>query len=104
MDLAKVEPNVLDLVNTIEGKGPVLPNYHDGLTVEHILLSITVVSNKESAGQFDDSCAHQVVKNLMEYHGVKSVRAEVFYQHTKIEQHVEGCQCGNCTYETVSPQ
>lgn len=68
-----------------------------GLTIEHILLSVTVVSTKESAGQFDDSAARQAQKALMEYHGVKSVNAQVLYDHTKIEQHVEGCECGKCT-------
>lgn len=77
--------------------------FEGGLTVEHILLSITIVSNKESAGQFDDSCAYQIQKNLMEYHGVKSVDAQVLYNHTKIENHPNRCECGHCTREAGHP-
>lgn len=32
--------------------------FKKGFTIEHIMLSITVVSTKDSAGQFDDSCAN----------------------------------------------
>lgn len=73
-----------------------------GLTIEHILLSVTVASTKESAGQFDDSAAYQVRKALMEYHGIKSVDAQVLYAHTKIEQHVKGCECGHCVFVNLA--
>lgn len=72
------------------------PPPHDGFTIEYVLLSVTVVSGEGSAGQFDDSCAHLVEKYLVEYHGVARVDAQVQYQHTKIEQHVKGCECGVC--------
>lgn len=70
--------------------------FESGLTVEHILLSITVVSNKESAGQFDDSAAYQVQKGLNEYHGVERVDVQVLYPHTKIVNHANQCECGIC--------
>ncbi len=78
--------------------------FENGLTVEHILLSVTIVSTKESAGQFDDSCAHAVQKTLKEYHGVKSVEAQVLYEHTKIEKHADHCKCGHCEPPSLSPQ
>lgn len=74
-----------------------LPIEPTGLTIEHILLSVTIVSNKESAGQFDDSCARIVEKNLKEYHGIERVDARVQYNHTKIEHHLIGCECHHCS-------
>ena len=70
--------------------------FENGLTIEHVLLSVTVVSNKESAGQFDDSIARIVECGLAEYHGVIRVDANVQYNHTKIEHHPNGCECGKC--------
>lgn len=70
--------------------------FETGFTVEHIMLSITVISTKESAGQFDDSCAYIVEKGLNEYHGVVRSQTEVLYKHTKIEQHPNDCTCGFC--------
>lgn len=70
--------------------------FETGFTVEHIMLSVTIVSTKESAGQFDDSCAHQVEKAMKAYHGVVQVIPEVLYKHTKIEQHPNECTCGYC--------
>lgn len=70
--------------------------FDKGLTVEHVMLSVTVVSTKESAGQFDDSIAGIVRRELMKYHGVISVLPEVLYKHTKIEQHPNECECGYC--------
>jgi hypothetical protein len=70
--------------------------FERGLTVEHILLSVTIVSTKESAGQFDDSCANQLEKAMKEYHGVQRVRADVLYNHTKIVMHSNDCECGIC--------
>jgi len=66
------------------------------MTIEHILLSITITSDETSAGQFDDSCAYRVQETMNKYHGVKSVDAEVLYKHTKIEHHVHGCSCHYC--------
>lgn len=68
-----------------------------GLNIEHILLSVTVAHGKGSCGQVDDSSAAILERELMKYHGVKSVQAEVLYQHTKIEPHVAGCECYKCT-------
>jgi len=68
-----------------------------GRLIEHIMLSISVVSDRTGALQFDDSCAHIIEKELSQYHGVKSVSAEVLYHHTKIEEHPEKCDCYFCT-------
>lgn len=70
--------------------------FERGFTVEHVLLSVTIVSTKESAGQFDDSCAHLIEKHLMDYHGVVRVEAKVHYKHTKIDMHANDCGCGIC--------
>lgn len=70
--------------------------FKNGLTVEHVLLSVTVVSTKESCGQFDDSIAHIIRKGLAEYHGVVRSMPEVLYKHTKIEMHANECECGYC--------
>lgn len=70
--------------------------FEKGFTVEHVLLSVTIVSTKESAGQFDDSCAHLIEKHLKEYHGIVRVDAQVHYKHTKIDMHSNGCECGIC--------
>lgn len=72
------------------------PAEPDGLTIEHILLSVTVVSGKDSAGQFDDSAAFLVGRELLTYHGVQCVDAKVQYDHTKIEKHLVGCECHWC--------
>jgi hypothetical protein len=77
---------------------PIEPTgFETGLTVEHILLSVTIVSTKESAGQFDDSCAHQLQKAMMTYHGVKTAHVTVFYEHGKVKQHSNTCECGHCS-------
>lgn len=73
-----------------------MPAEPAGLTIEHILLSVTVISTKESAGQFDDSAAFLVKEGLVTYHGVRHVDARVQYEHTKIEKHPLGCECGLC--------
>lgn len=70
--------------------------FDKGLTIEHVLLSVTIVSTKESCGQFDDSCSFILVRALREYHGVVRVDVEVLYQHTKIEQHPNECECDKC--------
>jgi len=71
--------------------------FEDGFTIEYVMLSVTVVSTKKSAGQFDDSIAQIVEKHLSEYHGIKSVNAKVLYNHSKIENHPNGCKCGRCS-------
>lgn len=73
-----------------------LGGFEKGLTVEHVLLSVTLVSDKTSAGQFDDSCARAVEQKLKEYRGMKRVEAKVLYNHTKIENHPDRCDCGYC--------
>lgn len=83
----------------IEDNGPTIggtQGFETGYTVEHVMLSVTIISTKESAGQFNDSCAHILQKRLMEYHGVKRVIPEVLYKHTKIENHSNECACGYC--------
>lgn len=70
--------------------------FERGLNVEHVLLSVTIVSTKEGAGQFDDTCASQLEKALRDYHGVKRVEAKVLYAHSKVEEHANDCQCGKC--------
>lgn len=72
--------------------------FENGLTIEHIMLSITVVHTNKIM-QYDDSAAGILRRELMKYHGVKSVNPEVFYDHTKIEKHSEGCECGKCTFK-----
>lgn len=67
-----------------------------GLTIEHVLLSVTIVSNKDSAGQFDDSCSRILERELLAYHGIQRIDARVLYEHTKIEKHSLGCECGKC--------
>lgn len=72
------------------------PDSKPGFTIEHILLSVTVVSTSESAGQFDDTCSGIIRRELAKYHGVTEALSEVQYKHTKIEVHQDGCQCGIC--------
>lgn len=72
------------------------PDSKPGFTIEHILLSVTIVSTSESAGQFDDSCASILRRELAKYNGVTEVLPEVQYKHTKIEVHQDGCVCGIC--------
>lgn len=73
------------------------PPTNTGLTVEHILISVAVVHTNQIM-QYDDSCAHLIGKGLKEFNGVQSVQADVLYKHTKIEVHLEKCECGYCTY------
>lgn len=80
-------------LNITEGSNA---GFDKGLTVEHILLSVTVVSTKESAGQFDDTCAGILRRELAHYHGIVRVEPTVLYNHTKIDQHPNGCDCGIC--------
>jgi len=66
-----------------------------GHTVEHILLSVTVVHTNQII-QYDDSCAYLIQKHLKDYTGVVRVEAQVQYNHTKTDVHIKGCQCGIC--------
>lgn len=80
--------------------------FRRGLTIEHVLISVSVISTKESAGQFDDSIAGLVERGLKEYRGVKAVGTTVLYQHGKIEQHADNCVCHYCLQgkaDTVIP-
>lgn len=69
--------------------------FERGFTIEHILLSITVVHTNKIM-QYDDSCAHLIRKHLEEYNGVVRVDANVLYNHTKVDAHQKGCECGIC--------
>lgn len=69
--------------------------FEAGFTVEHILLSVTVVSTNKII-QYDDSVAMILADGLREYTGVESVKADVLYQHTKVETHPNSCTCHFC--------
>ena len=74
----------------------VAPEGHlDGYSIEHILLSVTVVHTNKII-QYDDDCARLIEKHLAEYNGVVRVSAQVQYDHAKIEVHTKGCECGKC--------
>ena len=75
--------------------GSASPESFTGFKFEHILLSVTIAHNR-SIGQFDDSCAHQLQKAMMEYQGILMVDAQAQYKHCREEQHAEGCECGLC--------
>ena len=70
-----------------------------GKTIEHIMLSVTVVSTNRIC-QYDDTCAGIIRRTLKEYGGVMAVNAEVLYKHTKTEVHPDGCECHYCTMKT----
>lgn len=63
-----------------------------GFTVEHVLLSVAVVSVSRLA-QYDDSCAHILKKAFREYGEVRFVEPNVIYNHTTSEIHQVGCGC-----------
>lgn len=66
------------------------------MTIEHILLSVTVVSTNKLI-QYDDSVARIVERGLKDnYNGVVRVKAEVFYNHGQHQIHVDHCGCGQC--------
>lgn len=81
-----------------EGPGSGLPG--PGFTIEHILLSVTVVHTNRII-QYDDSCAHLIKKYLHEYNGVLTIDAQVLYNHTKVDSHIDGCECGMCSMARV---
>lgn len=66
-------------------------------TIEYILLSITVVHSEDSCGQVDDAAAGILKRELLTYHGINFVEANVLYKHTKREQHPLNCSCHFCT-------
>lgn len=70
--------------------------FENGLTVEHVLLSVTIVMDKTAVGQLDDSSARAVQRAIEDYCGVRYVDAKVLYNHTKIEHHPNHCECGIC--------
>lgn len=88
----------------IESNGPTIgghEGFETGYTVEHVMLSVTIVSTKASAGQFDDSCSYVLIEGLKKYHGIERVLPEVLYKHTKIENHPNECTCGYCDPDGV---
>lgn len=86
---------IMGMVAT-EAAEAVSPSNERGFTVEHIMLSVTVVHTNQII-QYDDSCASILKKKLeKEYAGVVRVDAFVLYDHTKTEVHSEGCECGKC--------
>lgn len=66
-----------------------------GFSIEHILLSVTVVHTNRII-QYDDSCARLLEIHLKEYSGVVRVDAKVQYEHSKTDIHIKGCECGIC--------
>jgi len=72
--------------------------FENGLTVEHILLSVTVVHTNKIM-QYDDSAARILERALLTYGGVKSVNAKAQYDHGRIDTHSNGCECGKCTFQ-----
>lgn len=83
-------------VSTVTSTLGVPEGFEFGKSIEHILLSITVVSTNRIC-QYDDTCAGIIWRTLKEYGGVQAVNAEVLYKHTKIETHPAGCDCHYCT-------
>lgn len=66
-----------------------------GFKIEHILLTVTVVHNRD-IGQLDDSAAYLVKRELGQYNGVLTVEATALYDHVKEEVHVKSCTCHWC--------
>lgn len=70
--------------------------FEDGLTVEHILITVDVV-HRNKIIQYDDSCAHIINTYLKgNYAGVVTVNAQAKYDHCKVENHPKGCECHWC--------
>ena len=87
-----------DTVETVAGKEFKFATPEDrcpGLKIEHILLSVTVVHNREIS-QFDDSCAQILERKLLEYDGVLAVDAEALHTHGNTVTHVLNCDCHWC--------
>jgi len=72
--------------------------FEKGFSVEHILLSVTVVHTNRIM-QYDDSAARILEKELLTYNGIKSVNAKAQYDHGKTDIHANGCECGKCTFQ-----
>jgi len=66
-----------------------------GFTIEHILLSVTVVHTNRIM-QYDDSCASILNRELKQYGGVVRTSAIALYCHGKTEVHLLNCECGLC--------
>lgn len=68
----------------------------DGYSVEHILLSVTVV-HENRIMQYDDSCG-TILKKALEngYAGVVRVFPQALYKHGQTEVHAKGCECHYC--------
>lgn len=69
--------------------------FERGYTIEHIMLSVTVVHTNKIM-QYDDSAAGILSRELLKYDGVERVDAKVLYDHTKTEEHQKDCECGKC--------
>jgi hypothetical protein len=66
-----------------------------GFKFEHILISVTVAHNRE-IGQFDDTCAGHITRQMKDYQGVLMVESKAQYRHCSEQQHFADCQCGLC--------
>lgn len=67
----------------------------DGFKFEYILISVTIAHNRV-IGQFDDTCAGHINRQMKDYQGILMVDASAQYKHCREEQHVGGCECGLC--------
>lgn len=65
------------------------------MTVEHILISVTVVHINKLI-QYDDSCANILERELLKYNGVNRVFTTVHYNHCNDEVHQDDCSCHFC--------
>lgn len=72
----------------------------EGFAIEHIILTVTIVHDRE-IGQFDDSCAYHVRNELLQYVGIKVVEAAPLYNNCRIDRHVDGCDCHFCAMATL---
>jgi len=78
--------------------------FERGYTIEHIMLSVTVVHTNQIM-QYDDSCANILKDKLgKEYNGVVRVDANVLYDHSKTDVHHKGCDCGTCNPQWLEGQ
>jgi hypothetical protein len=93
------QQEILDMVATEAAEACEPEGGERGFTIEHILLSITVVHTNRIM-QYDDTCANIVKKKLEEeFKGVVRVNAHALYDHSKIDAHTKGCQCHICSPE-----
>lgn len=75
---------------------PSMEGFEKGLSVEHILLSVTVVHTNRII-QYDDSCINILKRTLEDdYNGVQRVDVKVHYDHGQTHIHPNNCECGIC--------